>query len=153
MTTFEQLRSAATAVPAVRKVAAQCGVDLTSVTATGAGGRLTVDDVRAAASRQAIENHPSYDAELEHAIGAACDVRAWPTSSSELQVRATQGGRASEVHLRRPVTASAGPLPAGLVDGRTDLARWPTGNPEEDHRLAARQVTLTYREPAGPADS
>ena len=37
------------ATPVVRKIAAELGVDLAAVTASGAGGRITEDDVRAAA--------------------------------------------------------------------------------------------------------
>ena len=37
------------ATPLVRKIAAELGVDLAAVTAAGAGGRITEDDVRAAA--------------------------------------------------------------------------------------------------------
>jgi pyruvate/2-oxoglutarate dehydrogenase complex dihydrolipoamide acyltransferase (E2) component len=39
----------AQATPLVRKIAAELGVDLTTVSATGPGGRITEDDVRAAA--------------------------------------------------------------------------------------------------------
>ena len=39
-------------VPMVRRVAAELGVDLTTLTGTGAGQRVTVLDVRAAAARE-----------------------------------------------------------------------------------------------------
>jgi pyruvate dehydrogenase E2 component (dihydrolipoamide acetyltransferase) len=41
------------ATPVVRKIAAELGVDLASVTGTGPGGRITEDDVRSAAPAQA----------------------------------------------------------------------------------------------------
>jgi pyruvate dehydrogenase E2 component (dihydrolipoamide acetyltransferase) len=45
----------AQATPLVRKIAAELGVDLTTVSATGPGGRITEDDVRAAAGGGAAE--------------------------------------------------------------------------------------------------
>ena len=45
----------AQATPLVRKVAAELGVDLATVSATGPGGRITEDDVRAAAGDGAAE--------------------------------------------------------------------------------------------------
>jgi pyruvate/2-oxoglutarate dehydrogenase complex dihydrolipoamide acyltransferase (E2) component len=44
----------AQATPLVRKIAAELGVDLASVPATGPGGRITEDDVRAAAGDGAV---------------------------------------------------------------------------------------------------
>jgi pyruvate dehydrogenase E2 component (dihydrolipoamide acetyltransferase) len=45
----------AQATPLVRKIAADLGVDLSTVSATGPGGRITEDDVRAAAGGPAAE--------------------------------------------------------------------------------------------------
>jgi pyruvate/2-oxoglutarate dehydrogenase complex dihydrolipoamide acyltransferase (E2) component len=44
------------ATPLVRKIAQELGVDLAGVTATGPGGRVTEDDVRAAASGASASN-------------------------------------------------------------------------------------------------
>lgn len=46
------------ATEAAVALAADEGVELTSVTGTGSGGRVTVDDVRAAAAEQAGEQAP-----------------------------------------------------------------------------------------------
>lgn len=48
-----------TATPAVRKTAAELGVDLGDVVGTGAGGRITVADVRRTTPRQV--NHAQDD--------------------------------------------------------------------------------------------
>jgi pyruvate dehydrogenase E2 component (dihydrolipoamide acetyltransferase) len=45
--------------PAVRKLAKDLGVDLTSVTGSGPGGRITADDVRAASGGEAPAARPS----------------------------------------------------------------------------------------------
>jgi pyruvate dehydrogenase E2 component (dihydrolipoamide acetyltransferase) len=45
----------AQATPLVRRIAAELGVDLATVTATGPGGRISEDDVRAAAGGAAVD--------------------------------------------------------------------------------------------------
>ena len=52
-------RAQVLATPAVRKLARELGVDLTTVQGTGPGGRITEEDVRRAASKPKIEAAPT----------------------------------------------------------------------------------------------
>ena len=57
------------ATPLVRRVAQELGVDLESVTATGPGGRVTEDDVRAAAGGAGVRPVPGSEGRREKVRG------------------------------------------------------------------------------------
>ncbi len=64
------------ALPRVRKLAADLGVDLAAVTATGTGGRVTEDDVRAAAAAGDADVEQVPLSPTRRAIAAAME-RSW----------------------------------------------------------------------------
>lgn len=169
MSTPDQVQAAVRATPAVRKVAASHGVDLTKVTGTGVSGRITVGDVRSAAD-------PAFPA-LVAAAQRAEDVRRWPTGSAVLDERI----RTSPLKLhdvtaavhRGPVTAAEPLLPQPKMptvhfDGATPggvgsvpplpvlhdraLTAWRYGNADVDAAALAAQPTMYYRPASGPPD-
>ncbi len=63
----EPRRTPAPATPATRRLAREVGVDLATIRGTGPGGRITDDDVRAAAKRPAAAPGAAREAALEPA--------------------------------------------------------------------------------------
>lgn len=100
--------------PAVRTVAASLGVDLTRVTGTGVSGRITVNDVRAAAD-PAFPARVAAAQQVEDGYRFSSDVRRWPTGSAVLDERIrTKPLKLYDVTAavhRGPVAAAAEPLP------------------------------------------
>lgn len=139
--------------PAVRTVAASLGVDLTRVTGTGAGGRITVGDVRAAAD-PAFPARVAAAQQVEDEFRFSPDVGRWPTGSAVLDERirtsplkmydvtaAVHRGpvTAAEPLLPQPKTPTVhfdGPAPAG-VGSTPEVATTPYDGPRGDWLLNA----------------
>lgn len=113
MTTPEQVQAAVHATPVVRKVAASHGVDLTKVTGTGVSGRITVNDVRAAAD-PAFPARVAAAQQVEDSFRFSTDPGRWPTGSAELDERIrTKPLKLYDVTaaVHRGPVAAAEPLP------------------------------------------
>lgn len=108
--------------PAVRTVAASLGVDLTRVIGTGVAGRVTINDVRAAAD-------PTFPArvaaaqQVEDGFRFSTDPRRWPTGSAVLDERI----RTAPVKLY-DVTAAVHRGPVAAAEPLLPQPKMPTGH-------------------------
>jgi cell pole-organizing protein PopZ len=181
VTTPEQVQAAVRATPAVRTTAASHGVDLTKVTGTGVSGRITVNDVRAAAD-PAFPARVAAAQQVEDAFRHSTDVQRWPTGSAELDERIrTKPLKLHDISARvaagptRPAAATSEPLVqpktttyVDLNDGSTPggvgsvpplpvahdgaLTAWRYGNADADAAALAARPAMYYRPASGPPD-
>lgn len=136
--------------PAVRTVAASLGVDLTRVTGTGVGGRVTVNDVRAAAD-PAFPARVAAAQRVEDDFRLSTDPGRWPTGSAELDERIrTVPPRFYDVTAavhRGPVTAAAEPI---LYDSKMLPTVHFDGPPPAGSGSTPEGATTRYEGPRGP---
>ncbi len=121
------------ASPAAKKLAAESGVDLTAVAGTGPGGRITLEDVSAAASRMTADVGAAEGAAAERANlpGLATPVAKKMATELGVDLAGVTGSgvggrvRADDVvaAAQAPVTATAAPLTAAAAELRGGAAQ------------------------------
>lgn len=121
------------ASPAAKKLAAESGVDLTAVAGTGPGGRITLEDVSAAASRMTADVGAAEGAAAERANlpGLATPVAKKMATELGVDLAGVTGSgvggrvRADDVvaAAQAPVTATAAPLTATAAELRGGAAQ------------------------------
>jgi pyruvate dehydrogenase E2 component (dihydrolipoamide acetyltransferase) len=119
------------ATPLVRKIAAELGVDLAAVSGTGSGGRITEDDVRAAApARQGERREPLRGVRREIARHLATAHREVPpvTVVEECdfsEIARTRGERSYLPYLLQATVAGLGQVPElNAMLARDEIVFW-----------------------------
>jgi pyruvate dehydrogenase E2 component (dihydrolipoamide acetyltransferase) len=139
------------AAPSTRRLARELGVDLHTVPATGPGGRVTDDDVRAASGRTATTPAPAARAERSQPAAPAAPAKPLATSTTEPPLpNFEQWGpveRQALSHLRRTIaermTLSATVIPHVTHFDRADITELDAIIQRNLESVKARGVTLT----------
>ncbi len=127
-------QGAGRAAPAVRRLAEEHHLDLAALAGTGPGGRVTREDVMAAANRQSDGTPPAPAA-------------ATPASPPTVAPAATAPAPAAEATMPPPATAPQTP-----VDGREERVRLSRRRQTIAHRLVEAQQTAAMLTTFNEAD-